>query len=107
MRKGLISLNRFVEITSTAPAKIFGLYPRKGTIAIGGDADLVVWDPNKRFELSLENLHMKADYAAYPGKVVTGAPKNVLSRGEEIVRDDRWLGRLGRGEFLKRRTFDL
>jgi dihydropyrimidinase len=107
VRKGEISLNRFVEITSTAPAKIFGLYPRKGTIAIGGDADLVVWDPNKRFELSLENLHMKADYAAYPGKVVTGAPKNVLSRGEEIVRDDRWLGRLGRGEFLKRRTFDL
>src|SRR5262249_9443886 len=82
VREKKISMNRFVEITSTAPAKIFGLYPRKGTIAIGADADLVVWDPERKLELSKENLHMKVDYAAFPGKVVTGAPKTVLSRGE-------------------------
>src|SRR5438552_1064367 len=82
VREKKISLNRFVEITATAPAKIFGLYPRKGTIAVGADADVVVWDPEKRFELSLENLHMRADYAPFEGKMVIGAPSQVLSRGE-------------------------
>lgn len=105
--KGLISLNRFVEITSTAPAKIFGMYGKKGTVAVGADADIVIWDPKKRFELSHKNLHMKADYAAYEGKTVVGAPKAVLSRGEVIVDNDRWVGRIGRGQFVKRRTFDL
>lgn len=105
--KGLISLNRFVEITSTAPAKIFGMYGKKGTVAVGADADIVIWDPKKRFELSHKNLHMKADYAAYEGKTVVGAPKAVLSRGEVIVDNDRWVGKIGRGQFVKRRTFDL
>ncbi|MCC7381546.1 MAG: dihydropyrimidinase [Deltaproteobacteria bacterium] len=107
VREGKISLNRFVEISATAPAKIFGMYPEKGTVAIGSDADLVVWDPHKKLELSHKNLHMKADYAAYEGKVVTGAPRTVMSRGEVIVQDDKFLGRVGRGRFVRRRTFNL
>ncbi|MCK6545779.1 dihydropyrimidinase [Myxococcota bacterium] len=102
VREGKISLNRFVEITSTAPAKIFGMYPRKGTVAVGADADLVVWDPNKRFSLSHANLHMRADYASYEGKTVIGAPKTVLSRGEIVVHEDKFLGRPGRGRFVRR-----
>jgi dihydropyrimidinase len=96
-----------VEITSTAPAKIFGLYPRKGTIAVGADADVVVWDPEKRFELSHKNLHMRADYAPFEGKTVIGAPSAVLSRGDLIVEDDKLLVGKGRGKFLRRSTFSL
>ena len=73
VREGKISMNRFVDITSTAPAKIFGMYGKKGTLAVGADADVVVWDPNKKFELSHKNLHMKADYAPFEGKTVIGA----------------------------------
>ncbi len=107
VRDGRISLNRFVEITSTAPAKIFGLYPRKGTLAVGADADVVVWDPEKRFELSHKNLHMRADYAPFEGKTVIGAPAQVLSRGELIVDNDKLLGNKGRGQFVRRQTFGL
>jgi dihydropyrimidinase len=107
VRDGRISLNRFVEITSTAPAKIFGLYPKKGTIAVGADADVVVWDPEKRFELSHKNLHMRADYAPFEGKTVIGAPSQVLSRGEVIVDNDKLLGHKGRGQFVRRGTFSL
>ena len=107
VREKRISMNRFVDITATAPAKIFGLYPRKGTIAIGADADVVIWDPEKRYELSHKNLHMRADYAAYEGKTVIGAPSHVFSRGELIVEDDKLLGRTGRGQFQRRNTFSL
>ncbi|MFO0759267.1 MAG: dihydropyrimidinase [Byssovorax sp.] len=107
VREGKISLNRFVEITSTAPAKIFGLYPRKGTLAVGADADVVVWDPEKRYELSHKNLHMRADYAPFEGKTVIGAPSAVLSRGEVVVEDDKLLLNKGRGQFVKRNTFSL
>ncbi|MSP60933.1 MAG: dihydropyrimidinase [Myxococcales bacterium] len=107
VRERKISMNRFVEITSTAPAKIFGLYPRKGNICIGADADVVVWDPEKRFELSHKNLHMRADYAAFEGKTVIGAPSHVFSRGELIVEHDKFLSRPGRGHFLRRGTFSL
>jgi dihydropyrimidinase len=105
--EGKISLNRFVEISSTAPAKIFGLYPRKGSLAIGADADVVVWDPRKPFELSHRNLHMRADYAPYEGRVVQGAPTHVLSRGELVIEDGKFLGKPGRGAFLRRSTFSL
>ncbi len=107
VREKKISMNRFVEITATAPAKIFGLYPRKGTLAVGADADIVVWDPEKRFELSHKNLHMRVDYAAYEGKTVIGAPHVVMSRGEIVVENDRFVGRVGRGQFLRRATFGL
>jgi dihydropyrimidinase len=101
---GKINLNRFVEVSATAPAKIFGMYPEKGTVAVGSDADLVVWDPKKKFMLSHKNLHMRADYAAYEDKEVTGAPKTVLSRGEVIIDNGNALGRKGRGRFVRRKT---
>jgi dihydropyrimidinase len=107
VRDGRISLNRFVEITSTAPAKIFGLYPRKGSISVGADADVVIWDPEKRFELSHKNLHMKADYAPFEGKTVVGAPAQVFSRGELIVDGAKTVGKKGRGQFVRRGTFNL
>src|SRR5215470_14897123 len=85
VRAGRISMNRFVEITSTAPAKIFGLYPRKGTIAVGADADLIVWDGEKKHVLSDKTLHMRVDYSPYEGREVTGAATHVLSHGKVVV----------------------
>jgi dihydropyrimidinase len=105
VRTGRISMNRFVEITSTAPAKIFGLYPRKGTIAVGADADVVVWDGEKRHTLSEKTLHMRVDYTPYEGREVTGAATYVLSRGRLVVENGRYLGKKGDGAFVKRGTF--
>ena len=107
VRTGRISMNRFVEITSTAPAKIFGLYPNKGTVAIGADADLLVWDPEKRHVLSDKTLHMRVDYTPYEGKEVVGAPSHVLSRGKVIVENGKYIGKKGDGRFVKRSTFQL
>jgi dihydropyrimidinase len=103
VRTGRISLNRFVELTSTSPAKIFGLYPRKGTIAPGADADIVVFDPERQVTLSAKTLHMKVDYNPYEGRKVTGAPETVLSRGRVVVDNGRFVGRAGCGSFIKRR----
>jgi dihydropyrimidinase len=102
VRAGRISPNRFVDLTATAPAKIFGLWPRKGTIAVGTDADLVLWDPGAQTRLSASTHHMRVDYSLYEGRVVTGAPAAVLSRGEVVVRNGAYVGRRGRGQFLKR-----
>jgi len=102
VRAGRISLNRFVELTSTSPAKIFGLYPRKGTIAPGADADIVVFDPERHLTLSAKTLHMKVDYSPYEGRQVTGVPETVLSRGQVIVEAGRFVGRVGGGSFIKR-----
>ena len=109
VRDKRISINRFVEITATAPAKIFGLYPRKGTIAVGCDADVVVWDPNREKTLGKDTLHMRVDYSPFEGRKVIGAPSHVLARGELVVHDDRWVAKAkeGRGRFLKRGTFGL
>ena len=107
VREKKISLNRFVEITSTAPAKIFGLYPRKGSIVVGGDADLVVWDPEKCHTLSQKTLHMRVDYSPFEGREVVGAPTAVMQRGRVIVRDGKFLGRPGQGQFLRRGTWSL
>ncbi len=109
VREGKISMNRFVEITSTAPAKIFGMYGKKGTLAIGADADVVVWDPNREKILGKDTLHMRVDYSPYEGKKVIGAPSHVLSRGELVVQDDKWVGKQkqGRGQFVRRGTFGL
>jgi dihydropyrimidinase len=104
---GRISLNRFVEITSTAPAKIFGLYPRKGTIAIGADADLVVWDPERKHVLSEKTLHMRVDYSPFEGKEIKGGPSQVLSRGKVIIENGKYVGKQGDGRFVKRSTFNL
>ncbi len=102
VRTGRISLNRFVELTSTSPAKIFGLFPRKGTIAPGSDADIVVFDPNRTVTLSARSLHMKVDYNPYEGRQVTGATDTVLSRGRVVIENGRFTGRAGNGVFLKR-----
>jgi dihydropyrimidinase len=107
VRAGRISMNRFVEITSTAPAKLFGLYPRKGTIAIGADADLLVWDGEKRHVLSDKTLHMRVDYSPFEGREVVGAPTHVLSHGNVIVENGKYLGKMGDGRFVRRSTFNV
>src|SRR6266852_4657480 len=102
VRTGRISLNRFVELTSTSPAKIFGLFPRKGTIAPGSDADIVIFDPNKKTTLSAKTLHMKVDYNPYEGREVTGAVDTVVSRGRVVIDAGTFTGRAGAGSFLRR-----
>jgi len=100
-----ISLNRFVELTSTAAAKIFGLFPRKGTIAVGSDADIVIFDPNREKTISAKSHHMRVDYSAYEGRTVRGVTETVLSRGNVIVENGTFKGKAGSGQFLKRGTF--
>jgi dihydropyrimidinase len=102
---GRFSVNRFVELVSTTPAKLFGLYPRKGTIAVGSDADLVVFDPTRKHTISAKTHHMRVDYSMFEGIQVTGMPDVVLSRGNVVVEGDKFLGRAGAGEFLKRATY--
>jgi dihydropyrimidinase len=94
-------LHRFVAITATNPAKIFGLFPRKGTIAVGSDADILLFDPEGQHTISAATHHMKVDYNPYEGMQLQGRLVKVLSRGEVVVDGDRWLGRTGRGQFLK------
>jgi dihydropyrimidinase len=107
VNQGRISVNRFVELVATNPAKLFGLYPQKGTIAIGSDADLVVWDPGKEMPLTVENLHMNVDYSPYEQVTVRGYPELVLARGKVIVEKNRFVGERGAGRFLPRRSFRL
>lgn len=107
VNRGRISINRFVELVATNPARLFGLYPQKGTVAIGSDADLVVWDPDREMRLSAENLHMNVDYSPYSDVTVRGYPELVLARGQIIVQDNQFLGQRGSGRFLDRKPFDL
>src|SRR5688500_15822668 len=102
VRTGRISLNRFVELTSTSPAKICGVFPRKGTIAPGSDADIVIFDPEKKTTLSAKTHHMKVDYNPYEGRSVTGVTETVLSRGKVIIEGGKFTGKAGAGAFLKR-----
>jgi dihydropyrimidinase len=97
-----ISLNRFVELCSTAPAKMFGLFPRKGTVAVGSDADLVVFDPKAKATLGVKTLHMRVDYNPYEGTVVQGTPSVVISGGKVVIENGRFVGTRGSGRFLKR-----
>jgi len=99
---GRISPNRFVDLTSTAPAKLFGLYPRKGTIAVGSDADLVLLDPKERWTIRAANGHGRMDYSLFEGFEATGRIKKVFLRGEMIVEGETWLGREGGGQFIAR-----
>jgi len=103
--EGRISLNRWVELCSTTPAKMFGLYPRKGTISVGSDADIVIWDPRKEHTISAHTHHMCADYSMFEGKKLKGNADTVFSRGEVIMKDDKFLGKPGRGQFIKRDTY--
>jgi dihydropyrimidinase len=102
---GRIGLNRFVELTSTAAAKMFGLFPKKGTIAIGSDADIVIFDPNREQTISAATHHMRVDYSAYEGWTVRGVTETVLSRGRVVVENGEFKGKVGGGSFLKRGTF--
>jgi dihydropyrimidinase len=102
---GRLSLNRFVEVTSTAPARLFGLYPQKGDIAIGSDADIVVWDPNVEWTLGVAQNHGNTDYSLFEGLPVKGRPALVLSRGRVVVRDREYVGGEGGGRFLHRAPF--
>jgi dihydropyrimidinase len=104
---GRISRERWVEVVSTAPAKLFGMYPRKGAIAVGSDADLVVYDPNRKRTISAKTHHMDVDYSCYEGREVQGASDVVLSRGTVIVRNGEFTGSKGHGRFVKRDAADF
>ncbi|HEV8063795.1 MAG TPA: dihydropyrimidinase, partial [Acidimicrobiales bacterium] len=99
---GEIALSRWVEVTSTAPAKMFGLYPRKGTIAPGSDADIVVYDPRATQTISATTHHMAVDYSCYEGMSITGKVERVFSRGRQIIADGAYRGSPGDGQFVKR-----
>jgi dihydropyrimidinase len=102
VRAGRISLNRWVEITATAPAKIFGMFPQKGTIAPGSDADIVIFDPKAEVVFSHKTLHMNVDYSPYEGRKVVGAAETVLSRGAVLVDKGTFVGKAGAGRYLRR-----
>jgi len=105
VRAGRITPNRFVELVSTNVAKLFGLYPRKGTIAPGSDADIVVWDPEKTLTISAKTHHTNVNYNLFEGEQVTGAPEVVLVRGQVIVENDELVAEPGAGQFVKRARF--
>jgi dihydropyrimidinase len=105
VRAGRISLNRMVELLCTNPAKLFGLYPRKGTIAVGSDADIVVFDPEKKLTITAAKQHSKTDYNLYEGTEVTGSPEVVLLRGNVLVEGDQLVAEPGIGQFVARAKF--
>jgi dihydropyrimidinase len=99
---GRLSLNQFVEVASTNAAKLFGMFPRKGTIAVGSDADLVVYDPNYRGTISAKTHQLNLDYSAFEGWEIKGRTSVVTVRGEVQAQDGQFIGTLGRGQFIKR-----
>jgi dihydropyrimidinase len=103
VRAGRITPHQFVALTSTNPAKIFGLYPRKGALLPGSDADLVIWDPERRLTYGVAYSHQRTDYNLYEGWELVGYPEKVFLRGRLIVDGDRWLGEQGMGRFIPRR----
>ena len=107
VRGGRFSINRWVELCCTNPAKLFGMYPQKGVIAPGADADIVVWDPEATHTIRAETQHQRTDYNLYEGMEVTGVPSVVLSRGRVLVRDGQWEGEQGAGRMVKRKQFML
>jgi dihydropyrimidinase len=102
VNKGRITLNKYVEVTSTNPAKIFGMFPKKGTIAIGSDADIVIFDPNKKYTISAKTHHMNVDYSGYEGWELTGKTKTVILRGKIAIDNNECLVKKGNGKFVKR-----
>jgi dihydropyrimidinase len=107
VNSGAITPSRFVELTATNPAKLFGVYPQKGTIAVGADADLVIWDPKAKHTVSAKTSHMNVDYNLYEGMTVTGKPSKVFLRGKLVVDGKKWLGGKGEGKFLTRKSSTL
>jgi dihydropyrimidinase len=107
VKTGRISLERFVELTSANHAKMYGLYPKKGEIAVGADADIVLWDPERRVRISHSMLHDACDYTPYEGREVTGWPVLTMVRGQVIVRDGKLVGEKGFGQHLARERSPL
>jgi len=105
--KNKISINKFVELTSTNPAKIYGLYPRKGTIAVGSDADLVIWNTKVKKKITNKDLHHNVDYTPYEGKEINTLANTVISRGTIIVKNQKLLSKMGHGKFLKSEISDF
>ena len=103
VKAGKMDLHTFVNVASTNAAKTFGLFPRKGSIQIGADADLVIYDPEHRGTISAKTQMMNVDYSAFEGWEVQGRPETVTVRGEVAVRDGKFVGTIGRGEMLKRK----
>lgn len=102
VEKGRITINEFVDMIATQSAKIFGLFPQKGTIAIGSDADIVLFDPTVKRTISAETHHMNVDYNAFEGLEVTGEPISVLVRGEYVIKEKKFVGKLGSGKYIRR-----
>ena len=102
VNKGKITLNKYVEVASTNAAKIFGMFPKKGTIAVGSDADIVLFDPNEKHTLSVSTHHMNVDYSGYEGWEVTGKVKTVLLRGKIAIDNNKCEIEKGYGQFVKR-----
>lgn len=103
---GKFTPSQFVALTSTNPAKLFGMYPQKGSLIIGSDADLVLWDPNKTVDFGVAVSHQRTDYNLYEGWKLTGYPVKVFSRGDGIVENGEWKGLPGRGKFIHRNSFE-
>ena len=102
VNQGRMSLERFVDVTAEAPAKIFGIYPKKGVLAAGSDADIVVWDPNAAYTITAATQNMHTDYSIFEGFQVTGNARQVFSRGELVVEGGKFLGQVGRGRYVHR-----
>jgi dihydropyrimidinase len=102
-----MSLNRFVDLLSATPARIFGLYPRKGTIAVGADADLLIFDPSARGTLNMDKLHYNSDYCPYEGMEITGGIERVFVRGKPVIEVGNLVGQAGSGQFIQRSKFSL
>ena len=107
VRTGKMTPNQFVAYNSTNPARIFGLYPRKGALQAGSDADIVIWDPEKKVTYGVAQAHQRTDYNLYEGWELTGMPEKVFLRGKLIVDGDKWLGKSGDGQFLKREEGEI
>jgi dihydropyrimidinase len=105
VRGGKITLNRMVELLATNPAKLFGLYPRKGTLAVGSDADIVIFDPEKKVTISAKGQHSRIDYNLYEGTGVTGSPETVILRGNVLVDDGELVASPGIGRYVARAKF--
>jgi len=107
VNSGRISPNRFVELTAANPARIFGLYPKKGTIAVGSDADIALWDPQKELDYGLALAHQRTDYNLYEGWKLRGYPVRVFLRGKMIVDGETWFGKAGGGRFIHRQAGEI
>ena len=105
--KNKLSINKFVELTATNPAKIYGLYPRKGTVAVGSDADLVIWNTKVKKKITNKDLHHNVDYTPYEGKEINTLANTVISRGTIVVKNQKLLSKMGHGKFLKSEISDF